>query len=108
MLQLRSEAHLGVHDTVVGQILGAFVRHSLDRVTVLHHPHRVGEGLEVEHEVVALRSPVEPGGEVVDVGRRQILVAVLLREFDDGAGPDAPVEVVVEQRLGGPLDEFGQ
>ena len=87
--ELRSEAHLGVHHTVGGEVLGAFVRDSLDRVTVLHHADGVGEGLEVEHEVVALGAPVEPRGEVVDVGRRQILVAVLLRELDDGAGPDA-------------------
>ncbi len=108
MLSSGANAHLGVHDAVGGEILGALERHSLDRVTVLHHADGVGEGLEVEHEVVALGATVEPGGEVVDVGGRQVVVAVLLGEFDDGAGSDPTVEMVVEQSLGRPLDEFGQ
>ena len=106
--QLGCEANLGVHDTVGGQILGALVGDPLDRIVVLHHADRVGERLEIQHQVVALGAPVEPGREVVDVGGRQILVSELLREFDDGRGADTAVEVVVEQRLGRPLDQIGQ
>ena len=106
--QLGSEPHLGVHDAVVGEILGALVGDPLDRITILHHTDGVGERLEVQHQVVALGATVEPGGEVVDVGGRQILVSELLREFDDGRRADTAVEVVVEQRLRRSLDQIGQ
>ena len=68
-VQLGGEAHLGVHDPVVGEILGALEGDPLDRVAVLHDADRVGERLEVEHQVVALGAPVEPGRQFVDVGR---------------------------------------
>jgi hypothetical protein len=38
--------------------------------------------------------------EIVLVRRRQVLVAVLLRELDDRLRPETAVEVVVEQCLG--------
>ena len=70
-VQFRSETHLGVDDAVRGQVLSALPRHSLERVGVLHNADGVGEGLEVEHQVVAFRAPVEPAGQVVDIGGRQ-------------------------------------
>ncbi len=106
--QLGRQAHLGVHDAVGGEVLRALVGDPFDRVAVLHHADGVGEGLEVEHEVVALGAAVEPGGELVDVGGRELRVAVLLGELDHRGGPQPAVEVVVEQDLGRPLDQFGQ
>ena len=95
--QFGGHPNLGVDDAVGGEVLGALVRDPLDRVVVLHHADRVGERLEVQHEVVALRAAVEPGGELVDVGGGQLGVAELVRELDDGGGSKATVEVIVEQ-----------
>ena len=106
-VQLGREAHLGVDDTVGGEVLGALGRHPLDRVAVLHHADRVGERLEVQHEVVALGAAVEPRRELGDVVGRQAGVAELVGELDDGARAHATVEVVVQQRLGRPPDEVG-
>jgi hypothetical protein len=53
-VELGGESHLGVDDTVGGEILGALVRDAFERISMLHHPDGVGERLEVEHQVVAL------------------------------------------------------
>ena len=104
--ELGRHAHLGVHDPVGGEVLGALERHPLDRVLVLHHADRVGERLEVEHEVVALGPAVEPVGEIVDVRRGKSVVAVLAGQFDDRGWAQPAVEMVVEQRLGSALEEL--
>ncbi len=57
---LGREAHLRVDHTVGGEIFRALGRHSHDGVALLHHAHRVGEGLEVQDEVVAPGAPMEP------------------------------------------------
>ena len=106
-VELGREADLGVDDTVGGEILGALERHPLERVAVLHHADRVGERLEVQHEVVALGTAVEPRRELGDVVGRQAAVSELVGELDDGARAYATVEVVVEQRLGRTRDEVG-
>ena len=106
--QLRRHAHLGVDDAVGGEVLGALEGDPLDGVLVLHHADRVGERLEVQHEVVALGAAVEPVGEVVDVGRRQPVVAELAGQLDHRGRPHAAVEVVVEQRLGRPRQQLGR
>ena len=105
--QLGRHAHLGVDDAVGGQVLGALVGDPLDRVAVLHHADGVGERLEVQHEVVALGAAVEPLGELVDVGGRQAVVAVLAGQLDDRGRPQATVEVVVQQHLGRPGQQLG-
>ena len=102
--QLRRHANLGVHDTIGGKVDGTFVRHPLDRVAVLHDADGVGERLQVEHEVVAFCAAVEPRGQLVDIGRRQLGVAVLVGELDHRGGAQAPVEVVVQQSLRESLD----
>ena len=61
-------ADLGVDDAVGGEVLGALGRDPLDRVAVLHDADRVGEGLEVEHEALAVGAAAEPRRELV--GRR--------------------------------------
>ena len=103
-VELGGEAHLGVHEAVGGEVLGALGGHADDGVAVLHHADGVRERLQVEHEVVALGAAVEPRAEVVDVGGREAGVAVLRRQLDDGGGAQATVEVVVEDDLRRPLD----
>ena len=105
-VELGREPDLGVHDAVGGEVLGALGGDALDRVAVLHHADRVGERLEVEHEVVALGAAVEPGRELLDVGRRQLAVVELLGELDDGRRPQAAVEVVVQEHLRRPPDHL--
>ena len=105
-VQLGGEADLGVDHAVVGEILGALLRDPHDGVTVLHHADGVGERLEVEHQVVALRAQVEPVGQRTDIGRRQPSVAVLGGQLDDGGGAQAAVEVVVQEGLRSPVDRL--
>ena len=104
--QLGRHPHLGIHDAIGGQVLGAFGRDPGDRVGPLHDPEGVGEGLEVELEALAIGAAPEPRAQVVDIGRRQGGVAVLGGEIDDGRRAEAAVEVVVEERLGRPLDRL--
>ena len=105
-MQLGREPDLGVHDAVGGEVLGALGGDALDRIAVLHHADRVGEGLEVQHEVVALGAAVEPRRQLVDVGGRQLVVAELLGQLDDGRRPHTTVEVVVQQHLRRPPDHL--
>ena len=104
--QLGGHPHLGVHHAIGGEVLGAFGRDPGDRVGPLHDPERVGERLEVELEALAIGAAPEPRAEFVDVGRRQGGVAVLGGEIDDGRRAEAAVEMVVEERLGRPLDRL--
>ena len=98
--QLRRVADLGVDDAVGGEVLGALGGDPDDRVALLHDADRVGERLEVELERLAVGAAPEPRRQLVDVGRRQAVVAVLGGEVDDRRRPQAAVEMVVEQRLG--------
>ena len=98
--ELRRVADLGVDDAVGGEVLGALGGDPDDRVALLEDADGVGERLEVELERLAVGAAAEPRGELVDVGRRQAVVAVLAGEVDDGRRPQAAVEMVVEQRLG--------
>lgn len=65
----RREAHLGVHDAVVGQILGALARHPEQPLGGLHDGHGVREGLEVALERSAVRCVAEPLPQSGTVGR---------------------------------------
>ena len=99
--QLGRHAHLGVHHAVGGQVLGALAGDPLDGVAVLHDADGVGERLEVQHEVVALGAAVEPLGEVVDVGRGQLAVAVLVGQLDHRRGRRPPSRWSCSSALGG-------
>ncbi len=97
--QLRGHPDLGVHDAVRGQVLGALGRDPGDRVGPLHDPERVGEGLEVELEALAIGAAAEPRRQLGHVGRRQRVVAILRGQVDDRRRAQAAVEMVVEERL---------
>ena len=62
-------------------------------------PDGVVEALEVEDEVAPGGAGGEPGGQLVGVGGGEAVVADVGGELDDGGGPEAAVEVVVEQDL---------
>lgn len=104
--QFGSHAHLGVHHAVGGQVASTFVRHALDGVLVLHDSHGVGEGFQVQNEVVALGATVEPLGEIGHVGGGEAAIAVLGRQFDHGLGSESAVEVIVQQDLGCALQDL--
>ena len=106
--QLGRVPHLRVHDAVRGEVLGALGGDPHDGVVVLHDAERVLERLEIQLEALAVRTPPEPGGQLVHVLGRQVGVAVLAREVDDGRRAQAAVEVVVEQRLGRLADRVGR
>ena len=108
--QLRGHPHLGVDHAIGGEVHGALVRHPLDGIAVLHDADGVGERLQVEDEVVALGAAVEPGGQFVHVVGREVAVAVLVGQFDDGPRAQPAVEVVVQQHLrqGGDVHVHGR
>ena len=61
--EFRRVSDLGVGDAVGGQVLGAFGGDPDDRVALLHDAGRVGEGLEIELERLAVGAPPEPRGQ---------------------------------------------
>ena len=106
--QLGRVADLGVDDPVGRQVLGAFGRHPDDRVTFLHDADGMGERLEVQLEALAVGAAPDVRRERVRVARRQPVVAELGRQVDDGRRAQAPVEMVMEQRLGRLADRVGR
>ena len=101
-VQLGGEPDLGVHDAVGRQVLGALSRDPHQRLARLHHRKRVVETLEVQHQVLLVRTRHEPLRELADILRRQTGVAARIRELDHGRGAHPAVEVIVQQRLGRP------
>jgi hypothetical protein len=91
--------HLGVDDAVRGEVERALAGDPGEVLGGLHHGDRVHEGLEVALEGTRARLLLEPLPQRRGPGRRQ-LVADLPRELDDRRGPQAAVQVVVQQRLG--------
>ncbi len=98
-VQLGGEAHLGVDHAVLGEVERALPRHPHERVGRLHHPDGVREGRQVRRQRAGVRGLPEPDAEVVRVARRQVAVAVLLGELDDGLRAQPAVQVVVQEHL---------
>ena len=103
-VQLGGEPDLGVDHRVGGQVLDAFEGHPVQRLRRLHDADRVGERLQVAHQRSAVRGGAEERRQPVDVGGGQVVVAELLGQLQHRRGPQPAVEVVVQQRLGRPLD----
>ena len=70
--ELGRHPDLGIDDAVGREVLGALGRDPDDRVALLHDPERVGEGLEVQLERLAIGAAPEPGRQLVEVGRGQV------------------------------------
>ena len=100
-MQLGREPNLRVDDAVGREVLGALTRDARERIGRLHHAHGVGERLEVQHQVLAIRTSTDPGLEIAGIVGRQAPVAGLVGEFHDRGGPQTAVEVVVQEHLGG-------
>jgi len=94
--QLRRVAHLGVHDAVRREILGALGRDAHDGIPILEDAHGVLKRLEVQLERLPVRPAAEPRPELVHVVGRQARVAELPGEVDHRGGPQAAVQMVVE------------
>jgi hypothetical protein len=98
-VQLGGEPDLGIHDPVVGQVLGALGGDPGQRVPGLHHADCVLECLEVQLELAALRGRRHPLGEAGRVVGGQAPVTALPGEFHDGLRPQPAIEVIVQQHL---------
>ena len=72
----------------------------MQRLRGLHDADGVGEGLEVAHQRPAVRGSAEERRQLGDVGRGQAVIPELLGQFHHRRGPEAAVEVVVQQGLG--------
>ena len=86
-VQFWREPDLGVHDVVGRQVFDALVGHPVQRLRCLHHPDRVRERFEVTNERTAVRGGAEERRKPVDVGGRQLVVAVRLGELQHRGGP---------------------
>ncbi len=92
--EMGSEPDLGVHDAVGGEVFDRLPSHPGDRLGGLHHGDGVDERLQVALEG-SRPALIEPVGEVVGiVGGKD--VAYGRGQLDHGGGPEAAVEVVVE------------
>ena len=100
LMQLGSEAHLRVHDPVGGKVERGLARDPVQRRLGLHHGQGVLERCEVLEDVAGVGATREPRGELVHVGRRQILVADRIRELDDRPRTQPAVEMIVQQTFG--------
>ena len=88
---------LGVAHTIGGEVLDRFAGHPLERCGSLEHRSGVGEGGEVglERSRAAL---MEPRRELRGTFCRKRVTA-LGCELDHGLGPQAAIEVIVEERF---------
>ena len=98
-MQLGGETDLGVHDAVLGQVRHALPGDALERLRRLHHGDRVGEALEVADKVQARLLRHERAPELRGVDGREASIAGGGGQFDQRFGPQAAVEVVVEEHL---------
>ncbi|SKW18778.1 Uncharacterised protein [Mycobacteroides abscessus subsp. massiliense] len=99
-VQLGSEAHLGVHHAIGREVLHALGGHAVQRRRRLHHTHGVREGLQVLLQRATVRGGTEPRSQGTLVLGRQALVPRFPGQVQDGAGPQPPVEMVMQKRLG--------
>lgn len=94
------EPDLGVDDAVVGEVGGALLGDSGQRLGGLHHADGVLEGLQVSDQAAPGRSFDEPRRQLVGVRGGQLVVALFAGEIDHGLGADTAVEMIVQQDLG--------
>ena len=98
-VQLGGEPDLGVHHVVGGQVFDALVGHPVQRFRRLHHPDGVRERLQVSLQRPAVRGGPEKVAKPSTSVGRQLVVAGLLGEVQDGGGPQSTVKVIVQQGL---------
>ncbi len=103
-VQFGGEPDLGVDDVVGGQILHAFIGDAVQRLGGLHHADGVRERFEVALQRAAVRGGAEELGQRVELGGGQVVIAELVGELEHRGGAQSPVEVVMQQGLGGVLD----
>ena len=101
------KANLGVDNAVSRQIDGALGRNPLELFAGLHERSRVGETLQIAHEVAA-GVHNEPTTELLRVERRQSLIARLAREFNDRLWAQPAVEVLVQKDLRGSANDLSR
>ena len=87
-----------------GEVLDGLDARPTKCVGVLEHPDGVGEGLQVQLQVAAVRAPADQRGELVGVLAGQCRVPVLVGQLHDGGRAETAVEVVVQQHLRGRHD----
>jgi hypothetical protein len=92
-------ADLAVDDAVLGEVLDELAGHAREVLLGLHDGDGDVEGLQVVHERPGVGAVAEPRAERVGALRGQ-LQTDLVGDLDDGAGTQAPVEVVVQGDLG--------
>ncbi len=92
-------AHLAVHDAVVGQVFGEFLRDAEQALLGLHHGDGVVEGLQVADQGAGVGGFAEPLPQGDGVRGRQ-RVADGLSKFNDGGRLESAVQVVVKGNLG--------
>ena len=92
-------AHLGVDDPVRGQVLDALPGDPGEGRGGLHDPDGVVEGLQVAHQRPRVGAVGEPGRQVLGGPRRAARSPTSSASSSTVCGPQAAVEVVVQQHL---------
>lgn len=106
-IQLGSEPDLGVHHTVVRQVLGAFGRHPVHSPISLHDANGVAEHLQVELQAAAASAILDPGRQLPRIVGRKTRVAGVPGEINDRGGSQPAIEVIMQhyfRRLSQPLE----
>ena len=98
-MQLWGEPHLGIDDTVVGQVEGCLGGDAFDVGLGLHHGERVLERGQILQQVLGGGSGREPCLQRLGFGLRQ-LPADLVGQLQHARHTKTTVEMVVQQRLG--------
>ena len=107
-VQFRCEAHLGVDNAVAREVECALARHAMQLLLGLHECGRVAEAFEVAHEVTARRVGDEPLAQFNRVLGRQSVVVDVTRKFQHRLRSKSSVEVLVQEDLGGHLDDLAR
>ena len=94
-VQQRSKSGFHVNDAVVFHVFEHLVSNTLQSLLRLRDATRVLKGLQIERQTPAYSALVEPLRQFARIGTRQSIVRAGLCELDDGAGPQAAIEVVM-------------
>ena len=98
-VQHRCEPRFEINNAVVMHIFDVLVSDALERVFGLHNAARVLKALEIEWQTSPVRVPLKPFGEFEGIRCGEPIISRLVRELDDCAWAQTPIQVIVKQDL---------
>ncbi len=98
-VEARSEADLGVDDSIGSEVDPGLVCDPLNRSLAAHYSNGVRERLEVAFQGAGA-TLVEPLTQAINICRGQVGVPLSLGKIEDGLDPNPAIEMVMEQGFG--------